>query len=101
MLSKGDETSWWTMFERFLLEQNAQEKKKLMFGLGINNLLKMANFCYKISCFFSQTAWSNQPWILERFIQLAKNESIVRGQDFFTCLAYVSENPIGLIIDYS
>ncbi len=40
-------------------------------------------------------AWINQPWILEQFLRLAKNESIIRRQDFFTCLSYINKNPIG------
>ncbi len=34
MLSKGDETSWTIMFDRFRSEENAQEKNKLLYGLG-------------------------------------------------------------------
>ena len=26
---------------------------------------------------------------------LAKNETIVRGQDYLTCLRYIAQNPIG------
>jgi len=36
-----------------------------------------------------------EPWILHRFLQLAKNESNVRSQDFFTVLSYVSGNSAG------
>jgi glutamyl aminopeptidase len=43
---------------RYLNEENPQEKKKLMYGL-------------------SQT---KEPWILKRFLELAKNESNVRSQ---------------------
>jgi hypothetical protein len=34
MLSKGDEGSWSIMLDRFLSEENAQEKNKLLYGLG-------------------------------------------------------------------
>jgi hypothetical protein len=34
MLSKGDETSWTIMFDRLRSEENAQEKNKLLYGLG-------------------------------------------------------------------
>ena len=30
--------------------------------------------------------------------RLAKNETIVRGQDYLTCLRYIAQNPIGLPI---
>ena len=34
MMSKGDEGSWSIMLERFQAEENAQEKSKLLYGLG-------------------------------------------------------------------
>merc|ERR1719323_2297680 len=36
-----------------------------------------------------------EPWILQRFIILAKNESNIRSQDYLTALSYLSSNPIG------
>ena len=52
--------------------------------------LKLSSgYCYLIP------AWINQPWILEHFLRLAKNDSVVRRQDFFTCLTYANRNPIG------
>lgn len=76
MLSKGDETTWDTMLQRYISESNAQEKAKLLRGL----------------------AWIDQPWIIRQFLRLAKNETIVRSQDFMTCLRYIGQNPIGLPI---
>ena len=34
MQEKGDEESWNVMLDRFMNEQNAQEKRKLLSGLG-------------------------------------------------------------------
>ena len=34
MMSKGDEGSWSIMLDRYLSEENAQEKNKLLYGLG-------------------------------------------------------------------
>jgi hypothetical protein len=34
MLEKGDEASWNVMLDRYMNEQNAQEKRKLLSGLG-------------------------------------------------------------------
>ena len=34
MMSKGDEGSWSIMLDRFRSEENAQEKNKLLYGLG-------------------------------------------------------------------
>ena len=73
MLSKGDENTWNTMLERYISESNAQEKSKLLRGL----------------------AWIDQPWVIRQFLTLAKNETIVRGQDYLTCLRYIAQNPIG------
>lgn len=33
--------------------------------------------------------------LFSRFINLAWDENNVRGQDYFTCMAYIAENPIG------
>lgn len=68
MLSKGDESTWNVMLQRYMSETNAQEKIKLLKGL----------------------AWIDQPWILRQFIRLAKNETVVRSQDFLLCLRYLS-----------
>ena len=78
MLSKGDEETWNIMLQRYMDETNAQEKVKLLKGL----------------------AWIDQPWVLMQFIRLAKNETIVRSQDFLVCLRYISLNPIGTPIVY-
>ncbi|KAF0311859.1 Glutamyl aminopeptidase [Amphibalanus amphitrite] len=36
-----------------------------------------------------------QPWLLSRLLTLAKNESYVRSQDFFTLCSTVAANPVG------
>ena len=41
MSAKGDEASWNVMLDRYTNEQNAQEKKKLLKGLGIQSILKL------------------------------------------------------------
>jgi len=71
--SRGDEKKWRIMFDRYVKEKNAQEKSKLMSGL----------------------ARVGQPWIIKQFLSLAKNESLVRSQDYITCLIYISFNPVG------
>jgi hypothetical protein len=40
-MSKGDEGSWSIMLDRFRSEENAQEKNKLLYGLG--NLTNIIN----------------------------------------------------------
>ena len=44
------------------------------------------------------SAWIGEPWVLKQFLTLAKNESIVRGQNYLHSLLYISHNPIGLPI---
>ena len=73
MQSRGDASSWNVMLERYKTETNAQEKRKLLVGL----------------------ASSNKAWILNHFVKLAANETIVRSQDYFTALRYINANPIG------
>lgn len=73
MASEGDPDTWEHMFRRYLAETNAQEKRKLLYGL----------------------AQIREPWVLRRFLNLAKNESNVRSQDYFAALSYISANPVG------
>ena len=77
--SKGDDKTWNILLERFMAETNAQEKKKMLKGL----------------------AWANQPWILRQFLGLAKNETIIRSQDYFSTLRYIALNPIGKLSNMS
>uniref|UniRef100_T1PDR7 glutamyl aminopeptidase n=1 Tax=Musca domestica TaxID=7370 RepID=T1PDR7_MUSDO len=80
MQSVGNEQSWNQVWDLFVAEQDAQEKIKLMEAL----------------------AAIKEPWILQRYINLAWNENYVRGQDYFTCLQYIAQNRIGqaLVWDY-
>ena len=51
MLEKGDESSWNVMLDRYSDEQNAQEKRKLLSGLGkdeLKNIVKLFKACYYI-----------------------------------------------------
>ncbi len=76
MKSLNDHEVWKFMLERYKVETNAQEKQKLLRGL---------------------TA-IGEPWILSNLLNLAKDESIIRSQDFFTLLTYMSWNRIGVPI---
>ena len=73
MKTEGNQEIWDWMLAKYKSEANAQEKVKLMLGL----------------------ASINDPDILYNFIQIGKDESVVRSQDFFTLLTYVSSNRIG------
>lgn len=73
----GDDWDTWSwMFNRYQAETNPQEKIKLMQGL----------------------AASKTPWILKHLIELARDESNFRSQDYFTLLTYISRNQVGLPI---
>ncbi|PSN55624.1 hypothetical protein C0J52_04058 [Blattella germanica] len=67
------EKDWDLMWNLYLSETDAQERIKLLCGL----------------------TYSQEPWILQRYLELSKNESNVRSQDFFTLLSYISSNPVG------
>ncbi|XP_012276537.1 glutamyl aminopeptidase [Orussus abietinus] len=69
----GDEFAWEIMFQRFVNEKDSNEKLKLMRGL----------------------AGIRSAWVLNRFINIAFDETYVRAQDFFGCLQVISSNPIG------
>ncbi|RZC34917.1 glutamyl aminopeptidase [Asbolus verrucosus] len=74
------EKTWQQLFEIFTKENDANEKLKLMNGL--------ANV--------------RNPSLLTRLIELAKDETYIRSQDYFTLLQYIASNPIGtpLVWDY-
>lgn len=73
MKAVGNEQVWRWMLDLYRQESNAQEKAKLLRGL---------------------TA-INEPWILSYLLELAKDESIIRRQDYFTLLIYMSWNRVG------
>ncbi|XP_051773959.1 glutamyl aminopeptidase [Ctenopharyngodon idella] len=73
--SKSDleSRSWEIMFQRYLSASLAQEKDKLLYGLAsVENVN-----------------------LLHRLLEATKNESIVRSQDVFTLVQYVSRNAYG------
>ncbi|EDV93149.1 GH18428 [Drosophila grimshawi] len=80
MQSVGNQEIWEAVWELFISETDASEKSKLMYGLSA----------------------IQEPWLLQRYIDLAWNEEYVRGQDYFSCLTYISSNPMGesLVWDY-
>lgn len=74
------EAAWDQVWKLYLTEPDAQEKLKLMHAL---TAIKV-------------------PWLLQRYINLAWDESNVRRQDYFTLMTYISSNPVGqsLVWDY-
>ncbi|XP_062851140.1 glutamyl aminopeptidase [Trichomycterus rosablanca] len=73
MKNAGTADSWEIMFERYLSATLAQEKDKLLYGLAsIENVS-----------------------LLSRLLEASKNESIIRSQDLFTLVRYVSLNKYG------
>ena len=93
MQSRGDANSWQVMLERFVKEQNAQEKKKLLYGLG--TFYDFTIFKSLLLILSPLSASVNKPWLLNQFMRLATNETIVRSQDYLTTLRYIASNPIG------
>ena len=80
MKTAGNRDVWQWMLDRYIDEGNAQEKLKLLRGLT------------------SVSA----PWILADLLEMAKNDSVVRSQDYFTLLTYMSWNRVGepIVWDY-
>ncbi|XP_041710895.2 glutamyl aminopeptidase-like isoform X1 [Coregonus clupeaformis] len=73
MRNSGTETKWNLMFERYKTETLAQEKDKLLYGLAsVENITLLFNL-----------------------LEASKDESIVRTQDLFTVVQYVSLNRYG------
>ncbi|KAG1950776.1 glutamyl aminopeptidase [Pimephales promelas] len=73
MRNSKSERSWEIMFQKYLSASLAQEKDKLLYGLAsVENVT-----------------------LLYRLLEAAKNESIVRSQDVFSLVQYVSRNTYG------
>uniref|UniRef100_A0AAR2IPR3 Aminopeptidase n=1 Tax=Pygocentrus nattereri TaxID=42514 RepID=A0AAR2IPR3_PYGNA len=73
MKNAGTPESWEIMFRRYLSATLAQEKDKLLYGL----------------------ASIEDVTLLSRLLEATKNESIIRSQDVFTLIRYVSFNKFG------
>ncbi|XP_071400081.1 glutamyl aminopeptidase [Centroberyx affinis] len=73
MKNSGTEEKWNIMFQRYKDATLAQEKDKLLYGLAsVENI----NLLYKL-------------------LEASKDENVVRSQDLFTVVRYVSLNPLG------
>ncbi|XP_066535970.1 glutamyl aminopeptidase [Hoplias malabaricus] len=73
MKNSGTAQSWEVMFQRYLNSKLAQEKDKLLYGL----------------------ASIEDVTLLSRLLEAIKNESVIRSQDVFTLIRYVSLNKYG------
>ncbi|XP_036927026.1 glutamyl aminopeptidase [Acanthopagrus latus] len=73
MKKSGTEENWNKMFQKYKDTSLAQEKDKLLYGLA---------------------SVEDGP-LLYKLLETAKDESVVRSQDLFTVVRYVSYNPVG------
>ncbi|KAH8312022.1 hypothetical protein KR044_009052 [Drosophila immigrans] len=73
MQETNSESNWEKLLEIFKAEADANEKLKLMQGL----------------------AGVQDAQLLYRLLELASDESIVRSQDYVTCLQNIAANPVG------
>ncbi|NXY70497.1 AMPE aminopeptidase, partial [Glareola pratincola] len=73
MQTSGNETSWNYMFEKYQETSLAQEKEKLLYGLAsVKNIT-----------------------LLDRYLKYIYNTSLIKTQDVFTVLRYISYNTYG------
>ncbi|XP_033499123.1 glutamyl aminopeptidase [Epinephelus lanceolatus] len=73
MKNSGTEAKWNIMFQRYKDSSLAQEKDKLLYGLAsVENVQ-----------------------LLYKLLEATKDENVVRSQDLFTVVRYVSYNPLG------
>ncbi|XP_049950895.1 glutamyl aminopeptidase-like isoform X1 [Schistocerca serialis cubense] len=73
MSANGSFESWEQMWQLYVAETDAQERTKLLYGLaGIQN-----------------------EEAIRRYLNYTKDESLIRSQDFFTVIGYISGNPVG------
>lgn len=68
------EAEWSTMWSKYQEESNPQEQMKIMNGLASVKDTKL----------------------LEKFLEMAKDEKNIRSQDYFSVIAMVGNNPTGL-----
>ena len=104
MKSAGDQETWEWLFERYRNETNAQEKTKLLRGLTSIEvpwllryiptdlyLCRLYSFYVLIEIRVKTVSFSNS----SRLIELARDISNVREQDYFTLLGMISNNRVG------
>ncbi|NXA15016.1 AMPE aminopeptidase, partial [Sapayoa aenigma] len=73
MQNSGNETSWNHMFNKYQETTLAQEKEKLLYGLAsVKNIT-----------------------LLDRYLKYIYNTSLIKSQDVFTVLRYISSNTYG------
>ncbi|XP_067470179.1 glutamyl aminopeptidase isoform X1 [Thunnus thynnus] len=73
MKNSGTKAKWDVMFQRYKDTSLAQEKDKLLYGLASVENVEL----------------------LHRLLEATKDENVVRSQDLFTVVRYVSLNPLG------
>ncbi|KAK3089893.1 hypothetical protein FSP39_007417 [Pinctada imbricata] len=73
MQSDGSAEDWDNLWNKYLTGTVPQEQIKLLYGM----------------------AHTRTVWLLVRFLEYTKNESLVRSQDFFTVVTYIARNPVG------
>ncbi|KAM4625669.1 glutamyl aminopeptidase [Polymixia lowei] len=73
MKNSGTEEKWKVMFQKYKNATLAQEKDKLLYGLAS---VENVDLLYKL-------------------LEASKDDSVVRSQDLFTVVRYVSLNPLG------
>lgn len=73
MSSHGTAEDWDVMFGKYMNETVPHEQVKLLYGL----------------------ANTKHVWLLNRYLEYCKDVSLIREQDFFTVVTYISANPVG------
>ncbi|KAK5600388.1 hypothetical protein CRENBAI_025272 [Crenichthys baileyi] len=73
MKASGSPEKWNEMFQRYKTSTLAQEKDKLLYGLASVDNVELLN----------------------NLLEATKDENVVRSQDLFTVVRYVSYNPLG------
>ncbi|XP_071830181.1 glutamyl aminopeptidase-like [Apostichopus japonicus] len=64
---------WDIMWQAYENSQVASEKLRLLYGM----------------------AQTRQVWLLSRYLEYTKDETLIRTQDFFSVVTYISDNPVG------
>eukprot|EP00064_Thunnus_orientalis_P012145 superscaffoldBa00001824_g12179 len=93
MKNSGTKAKWDVMFQRYKDTSLAQEKDKLLYGLASVENVELLHSLKIIMR--SRDVEGINVFLSNRLLEATKDENVVRSQDLFTVVRYVSLNPLG------
>ena len=91
----SDKAVWDRMLEKYVSETNAQEKSKLLRGLASVKDPWLLYRLIEVCMWNIVEIYNYNPILYVSSQQLGRNETIIREQDYFSMLSYISYNRVG------